>query len=215
MSAGAATAQTDRPWYVSAGTSAIFLDDPNTVIHNAPTPGATLFITNGLEGPGFGGQLAVGRSFGHFRLEAELGRSQIEAKSYNVTSPIVASLPQTGGDTITRVMANAYYELPFAAGRLQPYVGVGGGQVEVHVKTNASRPFGPPSPPSQLIDDTLQGSGWQLMAGAILPLSERLSLSAQYRWLDAGTLDGRDTRGQPISTKIAGSNIDVSLRLAF
>lgn len=215
MSAGAATAQTAHPWYVSAGAAATFLDDPDSVIQNAPAPGATLFITNGLKSDGFGGQLAVGHSFGRVRLEAEIGRSQIDAKTYNVTSPIIATLPQTGGDRVTRFMANAYYDLPFDAFRLHPYLGVGLGQVGVRVKTNASRPFGPPSPPSQLIDDSLQGSAWQAMAGATLPLSERLSLSAQYRWLDAGTLDGHDTRGQAFSTKIAGSNIDVSLRLAF
>ena len=219
LSAGAAAAQTDKPspkpWYVSAGATATFLNDPDSVIHNAPTAGATLFITNGLASDGFGGQLAVGRSFGPIRLEAEVGHSQIDAKTYNVTSPIVASLPQTGGDAVTRVMANVYYDLPYAAWRLHPYLGLGVGQVGVHVKTNASRPFGPPSPPSQLIDDSLQGFAWQAMAGVTLPLSERWALSAQYRWLDAGTLDGHDTRGQPIETKIAGSNIDVSLRLSF
>jgi opacity protein-like surface antigen len=214
-SAGAASAQELHPWYVAGGATGTFLKDPDSVIHNAPTPGATLFITNGLKDDGFGGQVAVGRAFGSFRLEAELGRADTHARTYNVRSPITASLPQTGGDKVSRIMANAYFDLPVERLRLHPYVGFGLGQADVHVTTKASKPFGPPTPPSQLIDDTLQGFAWQAMVGAAMPLNPRVALTVQYRWLDAGKLDGHDTRGQPISTKISGSNLDLCVRLAF
>ncbi len=214
---GMAHAQEAQPWYVAGGVTSTFLRDPDSVIRNAPTPGANLFITNGVEDAGFGGQIAVGRRLGPVRLEAEIGRSDTDAETYRVRSPIVVTLPQTGGDTVNRFMANGYYDLPVSRWRLHPYVGVGVGQVDVHVRTTASRPFGPPTAPAKLIDDSLEGFAWQAMGGVALPLSRRLSLTAQYRYLDAGTLNGvgSGAPNQTFRTQIASHNLDVGLRLAF
>ena len=53
------------------------------------------------------------------------------------------------------------------------------------------------------------------MAGLSHPLARHLSLTAQYRWFDAGTLHGLDSRGQAATRDVAGHNVDVGLRYAF
>jgi opacity protein-like surface antigen len=202
-----------QDWYVAGGATLSLLNDPKSQIENAPTPGATLKIIDELSGTGWGGQLALGHRFDRLRVEAEVGRTRNDADFYTVTSPISNRLPQTGGDTITRIMANAYYDIPF--GGIEPYLGFGIGEAMVDVTTNASRPFGPPTAPVQLIDDQVNGFTWQAIAGVAVPVSETFALTAQFRYLDAGTLHGKDTRGQPFQTSIAGPAIDLGVRYSF
>ena len=202
-------------FYVSGAVTMTMLNDPDSVIHNAPTPGATLYITNVLEATGWGGQLAIGHRFGPLRVEAEAGRTHTAARRYVVTAPITNDLPQVGGDTVTRFMANAYFDVPLRESGIRPYFGGGIGDASVHVTTKASRPFGPPTAPTQLIDDHVHGFAWQAIAGIALPLSSNLSVTAQYRYLDAGTLHGQDTRGQGFETRIRGHNVDLGVRLSF
>jgi opacity protein-like surface antigen len=83
------------------------------------------------------------------------------------------------------------------------------------VTVNASKPFGPPTAPVQLIDDDVYGFAWQMMAGLAVPISGSLALTAQYRYFDAGTIHGHDTRGQPFTIGINGNNIDVGVRYVF
>jgi opacity protein-like surface antigen len=204
-----------QDWYAAGGVTLSLLNNPRTQIENAPTPGATLKIIDELGGTGWGGQIALGHRFGMLRLEAEFGRTRDDAQFYTVTSPISNRLPQTGGDTITRLMANAYVDLPFGLTVIEPYLGFGIGDAMVDVTTNASRPFGPPTAPVQLIDDQVSGFAWQAIAGAAVPVSDDFALTAQVRYLDAGTLHGKDTRGQPFQTGIAGTAIDLGVRYSF
>ncbi len=204
-----------QDWYVSGAATISVLDDPDSIIHNAPTPGATLYITNVLEDTGWGGQIAIGHRFGPVRIEAEVGRTRTDARRYVVTAPISNDLPQIGGDTVTRFMANAYFDVPLKGIGVKPYLGAGVGDATVHVTTKASRPFGPPTAPTQLIDDHVNGVAWQAMAGMAVPLSARFAVTAQYRYMSAGTLHGQDTRGQDFQTKIHGHNVDLGVRFSF
>jgi opacity protein-like surface antigen len=204
-----------QDWYVSGGATLSLLNNPRTQIDNAPTPGATLKIIDELGGTGWGGQIALGHRFNMLRVEAELGRTRNDAEFYTVTSPISNRLPQTGGDTITRVMANAYLDIPLGVPGIEPYLGFGVGDVIVDVTTKASRPFGPPTAPAQLIDDQVNGFTWQAMAGVAVPVSDDFALTAQVRWLDAGTLHGKDKRGENFQTSIAGPAVDLGVRYNF
>jgi opacity protein-like surface antigen len=204
-----------QDWYISGAATLTILSDPDSVIQNAPTPGSTLYITNVLEDTGWGGQVAIGHRFGPLRIEAEVGRTRTVAKRYVVTSPINNDLPQTGADTVTRFMANAYIDIPIKGTGLLPYLGAGIGDAIVHVTTKASKPFGPPTAPMQLIDDKPNGFAWQAIAGVAVPLSRSVALTAQYRYFDAGILNGQDTRGQDFRTKIRGSNVDLGVRFSF
>jgi opacity protein-like surface antigen len=212
MSSTSALAQN---WYVSGAATITLLSDPDSVIQNAPAPGSTLYITNVLEDTGWGGQVAIGHRFGPVRIEAEIGRTRTTAKRYVVTSPISNDLPQTGADTVTRFMANAYVDIPIHHTGIRPYLGAGIGDAIVHVTTRASKPFGPPTAPTQLIDDRPHGFAWQAIAGIAVPLSRRFAVTAQYRYFDAGTLNGHDTRGQDFRTGIRSSNVDLGVRFSF
>jgi opacity protein-like surface antigen len=117
-------------WYVSAAVTASFLHDPPEEVFNAPTPGANLFLINKLDTVGWGGQAALGHVFGPFRVEAEIGGTRNNANRYVTTSPIVKSVPEQGGETIIRYMANAYYDLPVRVMGIQPYLGAGLGGAE-------------------------------------------------------------------------------------
>lgn len=204
-----------QDWYISGAATMTLLDDSDSVIHNAPTPGATLYITNVLDDTGWGGQLAIGHRLGPVRVEAEIGRTHTGAQRYVVTDPIDNDLPQQGGDTVTRFMANAYIDVPLGGTGVRPYLGAGIGDATVHVTTKASKPFGPPTAPIQLIDDHVNNFAWQAIAGVAVPLSPGFALTAQYRYFDAGTLHGQDTRGEDFQTKIHGHNIDLGVRFSF
>jgi hypothetical protein len=56
-----------QDWYVSGAATITLLSDADSVIQDAATPGATLYITNVLEDTGGGGQLAIGHRFGRLR----------------------------------------------------------------------------------------------------------------------------------------------------
>lgn len=213
LNAGSAAAQSSDAWYVSVGATDSLLQDPDTVIQNAPAPGSQLAITTGVKN-GPGGSAAIGHSYGAFRLEAEIGSTANKTTHYTATSPIVATVPQSGTDRVSRLMANAFYDVSLSNSRLHPYLGVGVGVASVKLSTFAARPVGPPAPTS-LIDETQSAFAWQLAAGAALDLNRRIALTAQYRYLDAGKVKGHDTRGQDIETRIAGSNVDLGLRVRF
>lgn len=70
----------------------------------------------------------------------------------------------------TSLMLNAVYHFQ-PSGRLQPYLGAGVGGVEVVYDG-----------PSESSDTVM---GWQLMGGVLVPVSERVSLFAEYRYQDA------------------------------
>jgi len=212
--AGQAQAQTADHWYMSAAVNGSDLNEPHQTIANAPTPGSTLQVTNSVEF-GWGGDLAVGRTFGPLRLEAELGRTENKSKSYSATSPIQITLPQTGKNNATRYMANGYYDLPQSGLPLRVYVGAGLGAADAHVTTFAAPARAPNAPPSQLLDIQQTVFAYQLMAGVSHDLTPRLALTAQYRWFDAGTIKGHDSRGERATRDMAGSNFDLGLRYAF
>lgn len=216
LGAGGAAAQEAGGWYVSGAVTRSSLDDSDGAVANAIGPGGviipSLLTTNSVE-DGWGGHLAVGRSFGRFRAEAEWGYTENDADSYSVTSPFTATLPQDGENNITRYMLNGYAEM--GEGRVRPYLGAGAGAAHVEVVTVATVAAAPTAPPRRLIDDSDTVFAYQIMAGVGVPLSERLSLTAQYRWFDADTVEGRDARGERFTRGIEGHNIDLGLRLRF
>lgn len=212
--AGSAQAEAASGWYVAGAVTGSNLNKPEQTIANAPTPGATLSVTNDVDF-GWGGQIAVGRSFGRMRLEGEIGRTENRSGAYTATSPISITLPQKGENNSTRYMLNGYYDLPLSGLPVTAYLGAGLGEADVHVTTFAAPARAPNAPPSQLIDARETDFAYQLMAGFSLPLNPRLAMTAQYRWFDAGTVKGRDARGEAITRDIAGHNLDVGLRLAF
>jgi opacity protein-like surface antigen len=213
LAAASAQAQpAGNRFYVAGAVTGSRLNKPDQTIANAPTPGATLQVENDVDF-GWGGSIAIGHELGRFRIEAEIGRTDNDSDAYSAISPISITLPQKGRNQVTRYMANVYFDL--SRGGIQPYVGVGIGGARARVTTFAAPARAPAAPPSQLIDDHETDFAWQLMAGAAVPVTARLAFTAQYRWFDAGTVVGKDSRGERMTREIAGHNFDLGLRLRF
>lgn len=214
LAARPAHADTADDWYISGALTASFLKKPDQTIANAPTPGATLHVTNDIDS-GWGGQVAIGRTLGAFRLEAEVGHTENDSNAYSATSPIQITLPQDGKNNATRYMANAYYDFPQGTLPVKFYIGLGAGAADAHVTTFAAPARAPAAPPSQLLDINKTVFAYQVMGGFSRMLTDRAGITVQYRWFDAGTIKGHDARGERATREMAGSSLDVGLRFLF
>jgi opacity protein-like surface antigen len=210
----AAQAQSGDGWYVAASATGSDLDKPKQTIANAPTPGLTLDVVNAVDF-GWGGQVEVGYVYRFLRMEAEIGRTENDSDSYSAVSPIAITLRQKGENNVTRYMANLYLEVPRGRWPVSPYVGGGIGAARAHVTTFGSIAIAPNAPPAQLIDSKETRFAYQFMGGLALPLGNRVALTAQYRWFDAGTVHGVDAREEKITRTIHGSNYDLGIRFLF
>ena len=200
--------------YVAGAVTGSDLNKPRQTIANAPAPGATLHVVNDVNF-GWGGQAEVGYALRFFRIEAEIGRTANHSAHYSAVSPISITLPQSGKNTITRFMANAYLELPQGLLPFSPFVGAGIGAAHGHATTFAAPARAPNAPPSQLLDIKDTNLAYQLMGGVSVPVTGRLALTAQYRWFDGGTFRGVDARGERATRTLHGNNFDLGLRLSF
>lgn len=201
-------------WYVAGAATGSALEKPHQTIANAPTPGSTLRVVNDVNF-GWGGQGEFGYATRLLRIEAEIGYTSNHSGVYSAVSPISITLPQSGKNHVTRYMANAYLE-PFQ-GRwpVSPYIGAGAGAAHGHVTTFAAPARAPAAPPSELLNIKDTRFAWQAMAGLGIPVTARIALTAQYRWLDSGTFRGVDSRGERATRTLHGSNVDVGLRFTF
>jgi opacity protein-like surface antigen len=205
----------DHRWYVAVSGSAAQVEEADQRIANAPAAGSTLVGRNDME-TGAGWAIAFGRSLGSFRAEVEYGRTDSESDSFRIVSPITATLQQEGEVDVSRVMLNGYYDFGAEDWRLRPFVGLGGGYAEVSLLRIAGLANNPSAPPFKHIDDESSGFAWQVMGGAAWALiPDRLSLTAQYRYLDAGGFEGRDFRGQAVHSETAVHSLDLGLRWRF
>lgn len=208
----AAHAESDPHWYGAASVDISLLKDTNGSIANAPTPGNTVRTFSPTQ-TGIGGQIAVGYDFGHVRIEVEGGYTRNTDNRYVAIVPPTGNIPADVKRTAFRGMVNGYYD--FGKGRVQPYVGVGIGGLSGKVDFFAPRAPFPTEAPRQLINASDARFAYQLMAGVAIPVSRRLKLTAQYRWLDAGTLRPLDARGQQTTSDYRGHHIDLGLRIGF
>lgn len=209
-----AAADLSGRWYVAAAVTGSDLNKPHQTIANAPTPGSTLQVVNDVNFA-WGGAIAVGRSLGPVRVEAEFGRTLNRSDAYTAITPLSITLPQKGKNEITRYMLNAYYDLPKGSLPVQFDLGAGIGAADAHVTTFAAPARAPNIPPSELINQSQTRFAYQLMAGAALPVTDRLSLTAQYRWLDVGKVKGVDARGERMTRTLRGHNVDLGVRFSF
>jgi opacity protein-like surface antigen len=206
-------AETDGWYLAGAGTVSLLDDAPiDIAVPEIPIPGGvikTKFAVN----TGYGIQVAVGRRFGSFRLEGEAGYTANHSDHYTAIIPPTGRIASDGEHNALRLMANGYVDL--GHGAIQPYFGGGIGWTRAHNRIIAPRAPFPTEAPMRLIDDHTNAFAWQLMAGAAVRLSPRLALTAQYRRFDAGEILGKDTVNHNFSSRYAGHNIDLGLRVRF
>lgn len=110
-------------------------------------------------------------------------------------------------------MVNGYID--FGHGAIRPYLGAGAGIVRTKVDFFAPRAPFPAEAPRQLIDDSDSHFAYQLIAGAALRVTPRWQLTAQYRWLDAGSIHPYDARNERTTNTYRGHHIDAGVRLSF
>lgn len=199
-------------WYVSAAATISLLNDTSGTIANAPTPGSTVRLENPLK-TGYGGQFALGHSFGSFRVEGEFGYTHNTQDQYTAIVPPTGSIKADVKDDALRGMVNGYYD--FSYGSITPYVGAGVGVARVDINFFAPRAPFPAEASRQLIKDGDTRFAYQLMAGIAVPLSDDVAFTVQYRWFDAGTVEARDVRGEGITRDHAGHNVDIGIRLGL
>ncbi|MGH6785317.1 MAG: outer membrane protein [Novosphingobium sp.] len=212
--AGAASAQTtdkEKGVYIAAAFSVTTTDTVSRTIPNVPAPGVDLTIVNPFN-TGYGGAVAAGYDFGRARIEGEFGYTDNGVDRYIVPAgPFAGTLPLDGGRTVRRYMANAYFDL--TEGPVRPYIGVGAGAAAIHMRTVGPRAFAPTEPPRTLTDVKDTRFAYQLIGGLSVSTGKRVTVSAQYRWLDAGSIRGSDTAGVPFVSKHRGHNVDIGLRV--
>lgn len=201
-------------FYAAAAGTVSFLGGADQAIANAPAPGLTLTAIND-HGAGWGGHGALGyRLSNTFRVEAEIGRTENDSDSFEITSPFTATLSQDGETDILRFMANAYVDFGRSGARLRPYIGAGAGVAKIDWFRFAGTAIAPENKFVH-IDDSATEFAWQVMAGAALSVSSRLALTAQYRWFDAGTVDHVTELGQAVATSVDGHHVDIGVRFSF
>lgn len=213
---GATQAKAAPPddFYIAGAVTGSALDKPKQTIANAPTPGTTLQVENDADF-GWGGQVEIGYVHRFLRIEGEVGRTGNHSAKYTAVSPIAVTLPQSGENTVTRYMANVFVEMPRGHWAVSPFIGVGIGAAHGHVTTFAAPARAPNAPPSQLLDFSDTRFAYQFMGGLSLPITRHTALTAQYRWFDAGTFKGVDSRGERATRTLHGSNVDLGLRFTF
>jgi opacity protein-like surface antigen len=214
FSATRAEAAPPDGFYVAGAVTGSALDKPKQTIANAPTPGATLQVVNDADF-GWGGQAEIGYIYRFLRVEAEFGRTGNHSAKYSAVSPIAITLPQSGENTVTRYMANVFVELPRGHWIVSPFIGAGIGAAHGHVTTFAAPARAPNAPPSQLLAFSDTRLAYQLMGGFSVPITRHAALTAQYRWFDAGTFEGVDSRGERATRTLHGSNVDLGVRFTF
>lgn len=214
LAADAARAGEAERFYIAAGGTVAILGDADQAVSDAPFPGSTLTIVNHND-TGWGGYAALGwRVLNPVRVEAEFGRTENDSDSFDIVSPFAASLDQAGETDVWRFMANAYYDFGGPGARLRPYIGAGVGAAKVEWYRFAGTALAPNSPFVH-IDDSATQFAWQAMGGAALQVGPRLSVTAQYRWFDAGTVDHATEVGQAVSSDVDGHHVDIGLRFSF
>jgi OmpA-OmpF porin, OOP family len=206
-------------WYISGSGTLSWLKDTSGTIANAPTPGNTVRTESAFK-KGVGGQIAIGRAFGPYRLEGEIGYTHNKQNHYVAIVPPTGRIAADVKDDATRLMLNGYYKWPrpfqpCLKCAFEPFVGAGIGVTRVSIDFFAPRAPFPTEAPRQLIKDSDTRFAYQLMAGVAVPVSDRIALTLQYRWFDAGTVSGKDARGEAFTRDHAGSHVDLGLRYHF
>ncbi|TDI66618.1 MAG: hypothetical protein E2O90_04800, partial [Alphaproteobacteria bacterium] len=142
------------------------------------------------------GAVAVGYGYGNgLRMEGELYHRRSEADDLS------------GKATVNGFMFNVLYDFDVSR-RFIPYIGLGAGLAVVHFDDIS--PIGGSS-----VDDEDNVFAWQAIAGVAIPLRDRLDLTADYRYFDAGDVDVHTSAGSRLNSEYASHSVMIGLRYRF
>ncbi len=149
----------------------------------------------------FVGNVAVGYGYGNgLRMEGELYHRRSEADDLSGTD-------LSGKATVNGFMFNVLYDFNVSR-RFIPYIGLGAGLANVHA--DGVSPIGGSS-----IDDEDNVFAWQGILGVAIPLNDRLDLTADYRYFDAGDVDLQTDAGGSINSEYSSHSAMIGLRYRF
>jgi opacity protein-like surface antigen len=161
--------------YLGLRGSASFLNETDFAIAGPTT------VSNDYEN-GLGISLQAGHTLPHLyhdlglRGEIEFGYVAHDIDSHNVGGALFTGDNAFGETSAFYLMANAYVE--YELGYFRPFVGVGLGMARIAFKEHGVAGVG------TVMDDSDNVLAYQLSAGVSYDLYERLTLDANYRYLN-------------------------------
>jgi OmpA-OmpF porin, OOP family len=213
LAGAAATAPANAQVYAAVGGGWSRLGPAQTQVDNGVSSGVG-YSMNVKTGSAASFNGALGFDFGALRLEGEYRHASNGNSRYDAQIGTTgASRPLDGSITTDSLMANIYYDFSFSG--ITPYVGAGFGAVKGDVELIGARPTALTSGTVRIVDDANSQFGLQAMAGFAVPLAGNMSLTAQFRYFDDGTLDLHDTLGNATHLELKGDSWDLGLRFGF
>ena len=91
----------------------------------------------------------------------------------------------------------------------------GVGIAQVKVEAIGPRPTAPNGPSVTMINDEEIDMAWQLMAGVAIPVGGNLTVTGQYRYFEAGTVDILDTNRRATHVDVKGDGWEAGVRWTF
>ncbi|MGH8444804.1 MAG: thrombospondin type 3 repeat-containing protein, partial [Solimonas sp.] len=169
----------------------------------AGTPETTFDTTIRYKG-GYGGGATLGYMFdGGLRSELSFTYSQADWDKLTLSAggASVTTSPDNAKLRAMRLMANAWYDIDFGTW-VVPYLGGGLGYQRSEVSSNGA-------------DDSDNGFAWQLGAGLGFLVSDRTTLSLDYRFVNASDPEYQTADGGKLKTEYQSHNVGLGLRYAF
>ena len=236
LAAVSASAQENRPWYVTGHAGVALVQNADFDSPQALGTGQSVNIRGDITfGTAWGAGLGAGRTFGDFRVEGEglwrrAGLGDVEI-SHQMGNPVAGDLEArleraldvSGNMDLWMGMLNVYYDLP-AAKAFRPYVGAGAGTVHAFMHKKAS--IGNRLRDGRVVefvtddkDEDRWGFCWQAQAGVGFGLSESLTVQLGYRFVHVPSLNFRlfeNLVENPTTVKVKPlHSFDLGLRLNF
>lgn len=184
---------------VGPGTPPVDPTDPT-----GGTPAATFDTKIRYKG-GIGGGATIGYLFdGGLRPEISVSYSEADLDRIRLTAAggaSVSTTPDSAKLKALRVMANAWYDIDFGTW-VVPYLGGGVGYQRTEMSVSGS-------------DNHDTGFAWQLGAGLGFLLSERTTLSLDYRYAVASDPSYNSADGGKLKTEYQSQNVGLGLRYSF
>jgi opacity protein-like surface antigen len=208
-----ATGTANAQMYLSVGAGFSDVDNATTRTENGVAPG-TDQVFNIKGGEGYALEGALGWDLGSVRVEGELSLRRHDNDQYESVVPGSIRRPLDGSIDVLAGMLNAYYDFNSGAG-VTPYIGGGVGIAQATIEAIGPRPTAPNGPSVVMIDDQEVDAAWQLMAGVAIPIASNITITGQYRYFEAGTVEVLDTNRRATHVDVKGDGWEAGVRWAF
>lgn len=207
-------------WYVSGAGSFGFYNDSKVITGQGKN--STSYKSD--QKNGFGGSIAVGRSFDCWRVELEAAHRQTSTKKLTDKQLEKLGFDPKAGESFranykgqTSLMVNAYRDIPVSE-EVSLYVGAGAGIALAHTSTDAQEISATTGKLEKFHKNkTSVVPAGQVMAGLTYHVNDRVDLYGGYRLIVTGKPKFHNLNGERIKMKSTpfSNNIELGLRFKF